>query len=495
MRPLTFPLVPVALVALTSMPLTGQGADDGDRLARTEIDTLALASHARLLADDLLEGRAPASRGERLAALYLVSRLRALDLAPLPGREYRLPVPLTAVDFREEEAIVQIGGAGGTHTLRPPEFYHPGGARAAFRAFAGELLFMGPARDALDALEPHGNLSGRVVVLTPPWPGIHAVEAELVQRGAAGAVSLIPDGDFFDRLRVVRGPTRYHLPDEVRDPANQSRLPRVVGGPAMIRALGLDTAAGPGPGDGRARPLDRRIEVEMPHTSRERTGYNVAAHLPGADPALEDEWIVYVAHYDHVGHGEPTAGDSIWNGFVDNAVGSAMLLEIARSMAAEPPSRSVAFLWVTAEEQGLLGSNWFVHEPPLPLDRIRAVINVDGGAPVAPPTEWGLVGADQSAAGEIARRVVEDRGWTVDAREIGPQSDHWPFARAGVPAIMLFPGAEHEGMSEEEVAARAERWLHPHTPDDEWSEGFPLAGLRRYAELALEIGRVLATSE
>lgn len=492
---LTRALVPVALIALTSMPLTGQGADVDHRLARTEIDTLELASHARFLADDLLEGRAPASRGERLAALYLVSRLRALDLAPLPGREYRLPVPLTAVDIREEEAIVRIVGTERTHTFRPPEFYHPGGARAAFRDFAGGLVFGGPARDALDALEAYRDLSGRVVVLTPPWSGIHEVEAELVQRGAAGAVSLIPDGDFFHRLRVVRGPTRFHLPDDVRDPPNQSRLPRVVGGPSMIRVLGLDTAAEPGPEDGRARPLDRRIEVEIPHSSRERTGYNVAAHLPGTDPAFEDEWVVYVAHYDHVGYGEPTAGDSIWNGFVDNAAGSAMLLEIARAMAADPPSRSVAFLWVTAEEQGLLGSNWFVHQPPLPLDRIRAVLNVDGGAPVAPPTEWGLVGADQSAAGEIARRVVEGRGWTVDARGIGPQSDHWPFARAGVPAIMLFPGAEHEGVSGEEAAARADRWLHPHTPDDEWSTGFPLAGLRRYAELALEIGRALATPE
>lgn len=499
-RPLVLRLPLLAGLALPAVLLDGAipgpspREEDGG-----EIDTLALEGHARFLAHDLLEGRGPASRGERLAALYLTTRLSRLGLRPLPGRDgYGLPVPLTAVHVDRSSASVRLpapeepsGGSGGAVTLRPPAFYHPGGSGAAFRDFGAELVLAGAAAGARAALEGV-DLAGKVAVVTPPWDGLAEVEAELLRRGAAGAVSLIPNGDFYDRLRIVRGPTRYHLPDGVDDPANQSPLPRVVGGPELIGALGLEEAARPGARLDRARPLGRRIEVELPHATERRTGFDVAGWLPGADPALRDEWVAYVAHYDGVGFGEPTAGDSIWNGFIDNAAGCATLLEIARAMAARPPARSVLFLFVTAEEQGLLGSNWFVHEPPIPLERIRAVLNVDGGAPPAPPTEWGLVRAAGSALGATARDVIEGHGWTVDARDPGPQSDHWPFHRAGVPALMLFPGSELEGLSGTEAEALTRRWHHAHTPDDEWHPDFPFSGLRRYAELALEIGRALA---
>lgn len=460
--------------------------------AAAQVDTTALESHARFLAHDLLEGRHPASRGERLAALYLTSVMSRLGLQPLGPDGYRLPVPLTAVHFDEDRMALRLTGSGGERrTLRPPAFYHPGGNRAAFRDFAGELLFAGAASDAIATLADE-DLSGRVVVLTPPWSGLAEVEAALLRKGAAGAIHLIPDGTFYERLRIVRGPTRYFLPDEVDDPANQSRLPRVTGGPELMGALGIAHEARRGGTRHRARPLGGAAEVEIPHTTEARTGYNVAGFVPGDDPELRDEWVVLVAHYDHVGYGQPTDGDSIWNGFVDNAVGSAMLLEIARATAADPPARSVAFLWVTAEEQGLLGANWFVHESPLPLEDVHAVLNLDGGAPPAPPAGWGLVGADASPAGRTARRVIEERGRSVTAVDIGPQSDHWPFHLAGVPALLLFPTQDLAGLSEERAEALHDRWIRPHTPDDEWSAGFPLGGVERYASLALEITRALA---
>lgn len=482
--------------------LTGLMAAATPPAAALQIDTLALEQHARFLADDLLEGRGPASRGERIAALYLTTHAAGMGLKPLPGQaDHRLPVPLTAVLMHEERVLARVTGAatgtatGATRTLRPPSFYHPGGSRLAFRDFAGELLFAGAVASAPAALAAYDDLAGTVVVLTPPWSGFTELEVELVRRGAAGAVLLIADSTVYERLRIVRGPTRYHLPDGIEDRANQGHLPSVVGGPALIRALGLETDVGPGRTIERARPLDRRLTVELPWTAEPRTGYNVAAYLPGADPVRRDEWVVFVAHYDHVGFGEPAGGDSIWNGFIDNAAGSAMLLEIARALAAEPPARSVAFVWVTAEEQGLLGSNWFVHQPPIPLDRIHAVINLDGGAPPAPPTSWGVVGADASAAGATTRRVVERHGWSVRDVAFGPQSDHWPFHLAGVPTVMLFPGGDLEGLSRDEADALTQRWLRPHTPHDEWSPDFPLAGLGRYADLALAIGRALASAE
>lgn len=495
--PLDSALAAALAIVGAAAPLAGQtggpGVNSRSAPRATGVDTLELEAHMYFLAHDLLEGRHPASRGERLAALYLVSRLRAMGLGPLPSAEYRMPVPLTAVDIDQGRASLTLEDERGTRVVRPPAFYHPGGGRASFRDFGGELLFVGAASGALAALEDHGDLSGLVVVLTPPWSGLTEVETALVERGAAGAIELIPDGGFYGRLRIVRGPMRYFLPAGVDDPANQGRLPRVTGGPELARALGLEDEVGAGVPLDRARPLDASVQVELPFTTEERIGANVAGYLPGSDPELRDEIVLYVAHYDHVGYGEPSeAGDSLWNGFIDNAAGSSMLLELARVLKADPPPRPVAFLWVTAEEQGLLGANWFVHDPPFPLDRLYAVLNLDGGAPPAPPVEWGVVGADASWAGETAGRVVEAHGWSVTTAALGPQSDHWPFHRAGVATTMLFPGSRLEGLTEEEARERTQRWLHPHTPDDEWSPDFPLAGLGRYAGLALEIGRALA---
>ena len=461
-------------------------------LPAQEIDTRALESHVSLLADDLLEGRAPGTRGERMAALYLVSQLRRLGMEPLTERGYRLPVPLTAVEVDLENAVVRLSGDGGEQTLRPPAFYHPGGSRSAFRGFSGDLVFVGPAANALEVLAGYEWLDGKVVVMTPPWSGLAEVETELLRRGAAGSVQVVPNESFYGRLRIVRGPTRFFLPDGVDDPANQGHLPVVVGGGAMISALGIDEDIGAGAA-GVPVELGRRFELELPFTTEERTGYNVAGVIPGADPSMRDEWIMYVAHYDHVGHGEPVDGDSIWNGFIDNVAGCAMLLEIARAMALDPPARSVAFLFVTAEEQGLLGSNWFAYDPPVPLGRIRAVLNLDGGAPPAPPAAWGLVGADDSWAGRVARETIETSGWSVRGVPIGPQSDHWPFHLAGLPSLLLFPGDTLDGVTEREAAELRDRWQREHTPNDEWSPEFPLAGMARYAELALRIGRELAT--
>ncbi len=457
------------------------------------IDTLALEQHARFLADDLLEGRGPASRGERLAALYLTTQAAGLGLRPLPGQaDYRIPVPLTAVEVHLDRASVLIS-VSGTHTLRPPAFYHPGGSSRAFGDFSGRLLYAGGTPGSVAALE-WVHVAGAIVAHSPPYSGYLELQAEALARGAAGLVTLIPDSTSYERLRIVRGPTRYFLPDGVNDPSNQSHLPSIVGGPDLIRALGLESDAAPGRMLERARQLGH-VDIHLPYTATPRTGYNVAAYIPGHEPALRDEWVIFVAHYDHVGFGEAAGTDSIWNGFVDNAVGCSMLLEIARAFAADPPGRSVAFLWMTAEEQGLLGSNWFVHEPPIPLRRVHAVINLDGGAPPAPPVSWGLVGADASPAGRMARRVIEAHGWSARDVPFGPQSDHWPFHLAGVPTIMLFPGSELEGMSREEAQALTNRWHHAHTPHDEWSPDFPFAGLGRYANLALAIGRALSSTQ
>lgn len=465
-----------------------------------EMHPSRLEAHTFFLSHDLLEGRGTASRGEALAAVYLVSQLRALGLEPLPGAaDYRLPVPLIAYPPDDtSESVLRVRTDEGVRILRPPTFYHPGGDPPSFHDFRGELILAGSTPGAIEALDalPDPDLTGRIVVLGPPWASVEVVETELFRRGAAGAIEAVP-GPFYHRLRVVRGPVRFAL-DRGRRPTAPSRggqapdpdienapdrgaLRRIVIGPAAIEALGLTGAIRPDQALDAARPLDRHVQVHLALSPEPRTGHNVAALLPGTDPNRAAEIIILLAHYDHVGFGQTADGDSIWNGFADNATGVATVLEVARALAADPPARSVLFLFTTAEEQGLLGATHFVEQPPLPLHRVRAAVNLDGAAPPDHISQWNLAGPeDPEIQGRVAA-ALRQSGHQVELRPVISDSDHWAFHRRGVPALFLYPGAIIDA-------------VRPHTPHDEWQPEFPFAGLARYAEAALAVVREVADS-
>lgn len=471
-------IVAVALVTVAGV-VSAQG-----RSSAQEVSTDSLRSYTRVLAHDSLRGRRPGTRGERLAAEILENRLRSLGLRPLPGRSgMTLPVPLTVHTFGEG-ARIEVRSRDGEQTLRPPDFYHPGGGPASYRDFGGQVIAGGATPGALEALRD-ADVEGRVVVLGPPWEGIGEVEEELRRRGASGAVEAVPNGAFYDRLRVVRGPDRYALPPEVDDPDNQGRLPRVVVGPEALEELGLAEVVRPGRTLEEALPTESSVRVRLDVSRRSTTAHNVAAVLPASPPkttgrsSTSDRAIVYLAHYDHVGIAQPVGRDSIWNGFVDNAAGVAVLLESARVLSADPLPRPVVFLFTTAEEQGLLGATWFVHRSAYPAHRIRGVINIDGGAPPPDVGGWQVAAPDGSELRSLAARTLRDAGWSVTERPIRSDSDHWAFHRRGIPALFLYP---------ESLAGD----LRVHTPKDEWRADFPFEGLVRYGEAALAVGRGLA---
>jgi len=165
-----------------------------------------------------------------------------------------------------------------------------------------------------------------------------------------------------------------------------------------------------------------------------------------------------------------------------------MLLAIAQYVSAKPPARSVAFLFTTGEERGLLGSSYFAAFPTLPLERIRAVINLDGGAPPAPPNSWRIAGGENTALGQLAADVARRNGWSTTLTGTRANSDHWPFLVRGVPSIFIIPGNEWENTSSaarDELRRRFDRY---HMPADEWRADFPFAGLGRYAEFSLLVG-------
>lgn len=444
-----------------------------------EVDARTLEAHTRVLSHDLLEGRGTASRGESLAALYIGSRLWEYGLEPVSGQSpgYTLPIPLTSYTFDGDETYLIIQSSEGEQRIRPPDFYHPGGAPGSFQNFSGDLLWIGSPSQAMGTLESYGELRGKIAVMGPPWEHLGEVRGELMRRGAVGAIEVIPT-DFYDRLRVVRGPVRFALPPGVDDPLNQSPLPRITVGPGAIDALGLsgffsrsDTNRGP-------QDLNSRAEIVFSYSTEEKTAYNVGALLPGSDPNLAQNIVVFLAHYDHVGFGEPAEGDSIWNGFVDNASGTAMLLELARVLSSHPPSYSVLFLFTSAEEQGLLGANWFVHNTPVSKDRIAAVINLDGGIPPPDNRQWNLASSPDANLTEYLKEVSGGGDAPFEIIPINSHSDHWPFHLAGIPAYFLYPGSQAEGGN-------------VHTAKDEWRADFPFEGLVRYAETALRLGSII----
>jgi hypothetical protein len=464
--------------------------------AAAAVDTLEIRAHTRFLADDLLRGRAAGSDGEWLAAAYIESQLIRLGLAPVGAAgSFMLPVPLHAATVAPGTRLTVRGGGHAGEYTSPSDFIVNTGGADAFRDFGGAVLFAGAPIEAAAALRD-AELAGAVIAVTG---ALGATATELVpdwtRRGAAGIVILSPDPAGFDLIARSRGTDRLYVDAPVNDPVWQPSLPTLVLGPALSEALlrraGERFAARPaGRRADAAIATDWRIDAEIRVERRRLEAANVAGLLRGSDPQMREEIVVYTAHYDHLGVStSDAAGDSIYNGFSDNAAGVAMLLAIAERLRHQPPARSVLFLFLTAEERGLLGSSYFAAAPPVPLDRIRAVINLDAGAPPAPPTSWRIAaGPNSQDLVSAAQAAAASRGWRTEPGPATPNSDHWPFAARGVPAIFIIPGADWENTSAAEAARLRDRFERYHQPGDSWRPDFPFAGLGRYANFALEVG-------
>jgi hypothetical protein len=463
--------------------------------AAQDIDTLALRGHTRFLADDLLLGRGTGTQGERLAATYIVSQLIQLGLQPIGGA-FLHPVPLRAARITDDSRVSIISDADSSSFDLGSGFVVNAGGRGAFRDFRGRAVLLGPPEHAARLIEGR-SLAGRVAVFTGPL-GTHAraLIPALLRAGAEAIVVLVADEATFDLFSRSRGDTRYYVDAPVDDPVWQPALPVILAGPAMSAALTRGIAVPRALRDGSAtHPVDfgRTVSARIRTVTRDVAAANVAAVLPGSDPALRNDYVVYTAHYDHLGVSVPDEnGDSIYNGFSDNAAGVAMLLAIAEALRPQPPARSVAFLFFTGEERGLLGSSHFAATSPIPAARIAGVINLDAGAPPVPPVSWRIAGGTETPLGQRARQLAEARSWTATLSPASPNSDYWPFLQRGVPSIFIIPGDQWQNTSAAEREALRRRWDRYHRADDHWQPDFPFAGLRRYAEFAMLVGLDLA---
>jgi Zn-dependent M28 family amino/carboxypeptidase len=227
--------------------------------------------------------------------------------------------------------------------------------------------------------------------------------------------------------------------------------------------------------------------------------FNVAGIVPGTDPKLKDELVIYSAHWDHLGKqgDDSQGGDTIFNGAVDNASGSAGLLAMAQEAVRHPAKRSQMFLWVAAEEQGLLGSAAYAARPLWPLDKTAAALNLDSLNFVGRVTDVGVQGSERSSLGGMAAKTAKAMKLTVaqarpDLSGGYFRSDHFSFAKAGVPAFSISGG--HEWVKDKEASdakskAYAARY---HQASDEYDPNWDLSGMVQQAQYTLNLGRMVA---
>jgi hypothetical protein len=493
LRTIAFALLSCALV-LDASSAAAQAGAAGSVASAPRIDTLAIRAHTRFLADDQLAGRGTGTAGERLAASYIASQLHRIGLVPFADdTSFLLPIPLREARIDATSHVTLIADADTTVFRSGRDFIVNTGGAGAFRDFRGRARFLGQPIHAGARVTRERSMEGSVAVFLGPLGG-SATELipALITAGVTGIVLLVPDPAQYDLYVRSRGETRFFVDAPVDDPVWQPALPVLIAGPAMTDALLararipeslVQTDEGPG------IPLELTVAATIRTAVRSVHAANVGAVLRGSDAALRDEYVVYTAHYDHLGVSTPDAeGDSIYNGFSDNAAGVAMLLAIAEALRDDPPARSVAFLFFTGEERGLLGSAYLASAPPIPLDDIAGLINLDAGAPPAPPMNWRIAGGDASPLGPLARDIASRLGWSATLSAASPNSDYWPFLQRGVPSIFIIPGDQWQNVSTEQRDALRRRWDRYHQAGDHWHPAFPFSGLERYATYALAVG-------
>ncbi len=476
--------------------------------AGPNFDGVSWWNTVRVLADDRFEGRDTGSPGERAARRYLASRLAELGLAAIEQ-----PVELRSRTLIESDSSLTLlrGGLEIPLVLGEQAFF---GTRVELAArLEAPLVFVGyglnvpqVGYDDYAGLDLKGVIAvviaGSPATMATPLAA-HAQSAAERWKAirAAGAVGmlLIPNPASMDipweRMALNRShPSMVLVGDEFDDaagarflatfnPAHAELLFEGAGHTfAELAALARERAALP------RFPLPSRIRARARLESRAVHSANLVATLRGSDPALREEVVVLSAHLDHLGIGEPIRGDRINNGAMDNASGSALLLDLASALtrAHARPRRSVMFVWVTGEEKGLLGSRYFAARPPVPIERIVADLNTDMFLPIVPLQILTVYGLEESDLGAQAMRAAHALGYRTQGdgeplRNLFVRSDQYSFIKRGIPSLSLKVGTD-VGSVDEGVMRR---WLTEryHAPSDDTGQPVDLEAAAGFEEV------------
>jgi len=517
------------MVLLSSTALTQNSAERrGLELITPEL----IRAHLSFLSDDLLEGRGPATRGDRLTQHYIATQFAALGLEPgSSDGTYIQKVPI--VGMKADPSMVMRARKGVKEERY--KFYED------FVAFSGlkeptisvadaEIVFVGygivaPEQKWDDFKD--SDVKGKILLMMNNDPatddpkffggkartyyGRWTYKYEIAaKKGAAGALIIHTTESAGYPWKVVQSSwsvERFSLADS---PDPQVRLQgwvteEVARGLTALAGKDLDALRKSAESRKfKPVPLGVTLSLTISSTIRSLETANVLGLLRGSDPEKQDEAIVYTAHHDHFGIGKPVRGDSIYNGALDNASGTSLLLAVAKGFAegTPRPRRSILFAAVAAEEQGLLGSQYYVAHPTFPHGKIIANLNIDGANLLGPARDLQMIGKGRSTIDRTIDAIGKEMGIVVVPDQSPEQgyfyrSDQFNFAKAGIPSAYFHSGIDIIGKPEGWGKKERDRFIAEdyHQPSDEIKPTWDFRGASQQAHFLFLLGYRLANAD
>ena len=525
----------------TPAPAAAPGSQPSAITAMPSFTAAAILDRTKALSADEFEGRAPGTRGEELTVAYLEGELKKLGLqpgntdgtftqkVPLVGITGANTVPLTISrgaqrqTFKWSDEVVAwtkhvADGAAiresdvifAGYGVTAPEFNWDDFKDVDVKGKTIMVLVNDPqVPDPADASKLDAKLfNGTAMTYYGRWT--YKFE-EGARRGAAGILIVHETGPAGYPFSVVQGNLREKFdlvtPDKNMGRASIEGWVTLDAAKRILQMGGQDFDALKKQALSRTFkpvPLGVKASLGVRNTMRTLDSRNVVARLEGSDPQLRSEYVVYTAHWDHLGVGAPVKGDKIYNGALDNASGIAQVLEIARGFTTvQPrPKRSILFLMVTAEEQGLLGSQHYAVTPIYPLAKTLANINIDGINQWGRTSDITVIGMGASDLDDYLRDAATGQGRVLrpdpeSEKGFYYRSDHFNFAKQGVPALYIDSGVEFIGKPADYGRQKRDEYTSTdyHAPSDEVKPDWDLAGAVEDAQLLFLVGYRVANAD
>lgn len=488
-----------------------------------------IRAHVQYLSSDEMAGRGVGTTGEKLATGYLASQLQTEGVSPGGDNQtYYQKVPFIGSQLLPSASLSIQGPSGATSFALEKEYSGIPLSQKTDNDFSGEAVFVGHGISApeLGWDDYKGvDVRGKVLVYftneppsnDPKFFGGPALTyygrwtykfEEATRRGAAaaliihtdatagygwGVVSSSPETEH-PALKLKEGESGLKFAGWVSQEAAKKLTAQT--GKTIDELLALANSK-----SFRPIPLGVQVKGHFPIKLRAFNSLNVVGRVPGSDPALKSQSVLFTAHWDHLGVGAPVNGDSIYNGAQDNATGCAVLLEMARLWAALPekPKRSAEFVFVTAEESGLLGSEYYGEHPHTPAGQIAADLNFDEFFPFGKTRDVFVTGAERTTLWTLVQRDAKRLSLKI-APDAEPgqghyyRSDHFSLARVGIPAFSISQGADYIGKPADYGPHILQEFndKHYHQPSDEYHENWDFAGMEQITEFGLTLGLDIA---
>lgn len=495
-----------------------------------EISEVSLVKHITTLSSDAFEGRKPFTPGEEKTLAYLLEEVTNIGLAPGNGDSYTQDVPLIEITGSAGETMELKGPKNITLKLRDQFSAYTARPVEEINISGSELVFCGYGIVAPEyGWDDYAGLDmkGKIALVLVNDPGLGSEDStffkgstmtyygrwtykyeEAARQGAAGVLVVHEASMAGYPWAVIQGAgagASLNLKSSGTTPCELQGWVSLDATKEIFSAAGLDLReammAARKPGF-KAIALPYKVDASIRNKIRENVSKNVIAVIPGTDQ--KDEYIIFSAHWDHLGIGAVIDGDSIYNGARDNSTGSAALLAIAEAMMETGPyKRTVVFLWVTAEEQGLLGSAYYGSNPVFPPSQTVANINIDGMATYGVMNDLSIIGFGQSEMEAYAGRWAEKQERYVlpdqePEKGLFFRSDHFNFAKIGIPALYAHGSHDHRanGIEYAKEKSAEYRTMAYHLPTDEYKpETFELGGIIQDCELFMNVAKELANNQ